>query len=81
MFQYCLKLASDVANVRFHQAKKSVITTINSSTEFEVIDYLNNNAQRSVKHFRVVKVSSLCLAHWRKRAIRYDKLLFLSMKV
>jgi exonuclease SbcC len=57
--------------------------TINSSNEFEIIDYLNNGASRSVKRFPEVRVFKP-LYVWlfgRKRSIlnKNDKT-FLSMK-
>jgi exonuclease SbcC len=60
---------ADVANVRFHRMTKNQLSlTINSSNEFEIIDYLNNGASRSVKTFRRSGFSSLlCLALvWQK---------------
>jgi exonuclease SbcC len=56
---------SDVANVRFHRMTKNQLSlTINSSNEFEVIDYLNNGALRSVKTLSGGQgfQASLCLA-------------------
>lgn len=45
-----LQNLADVANVRFHRMTKNQLSLqINSSNEFEVIDYLNNGASRSVK--------------------------------
>jgi exonuclease SbcC len=45
-----LQNLADVANVRFHRMTKNQLSlTINSSNEFEIIDYLNNGASRSVK--------------------------------
>ena len=60
-----LQNLSDVANVRFHRMTKNQLSlTINSSNEFEVIDYLNNGAQRSVKTLSGGQgfQASLCLA-------------------
>jgi exonuclease SbcC len=39
-----LQNLADVANVRFHRMTKKLSLTINSSNEFEIIDYLNNGA-------------------------------------
>jgi exonuclease SbcC len=60
-----LQNLSDVANVRFHRMTKNQLSlTINSSNEFEVIDYLNNGASRSVKTLSGGQgfQASLCLA-------------------
>jgi exonuclease SbcC len=38
--------------------KNQLSLTINNSNEFEVIDYLNDGASRSVKRFQEVKFSS-----------------------
>ena len=60
-----LQNLSDVANVRFHRMTKNQLSlTINNSNEFEVIDYLNNGAQRSVKTLSGGQgfQASLCLA-------------------
>jgi exonuclease SbcC len=64
MFQYLFAKFSRCANVRFHRMTKNQLSlTINSSNEFEIIDYLNNGASRSVKRFRRSGFSSsLCLA-------------------
>jgi exonuclease SbcC len=52
-----LQNLADVANVRFHRMTKNQLSlTINSSNEFEIIDYLNNGASRSVKRFPEVRV-------------------------
>ncbi len=40
----------DIANIRFHRLTKNQLSlTINEQNDFEVIDYLNNGYQRSVK--------------------------------
>jgi hypothetical protein len=67
MFQYLQNLA-DVANVRFHRMTKNQLSlTINSSNEFEIIDYLNNGASRSVKRFPRSGFSSLFMfGLWQK---------------
>ena len=60
-----LQNLADVANVRFHRMTKNQLSlTINSSNEFEVIDYLNNGASRSVKTLSGGQgfQASLCLA-------------------
>lgn len=60
-----LQNLSDVANVRFHRMTKNQLSlTINSSNEFEVIDYLNDGASRSVKTLSGGQgfQASLCLA-------------------
>ena len=60
-----LQNLADVANVRFHRMTKNQLSlAINSSNEFEVIDYLNNGAQRSVKTLSGGQgfQASLCLA-------------------
>ena len=60
-----LQNLSDVANIRFHRMTKNQLSlTINSSNEFEVIDYLNNGASRSVKTLSGGQgfQASLCLA-------------------
>ncbi len=60
-----LQNLSDVANVRFHRMTKNQLSlTINSNNEFEVIDYLNNGASRSVKTLSGGQSfqASLCLA-------------------
>ncbi|MCL6461497.1 MAG: AAA family ATPase [Flavobacterium micromati] len=60
-----LQNLSDDANVRFHRMTKNQLSlTINSSNEFEVIDYLNNGASRSVKTLSGGQgfQASLCLA-------------------
>ena len=60
-----LQNLADVANVRFHRMTKNQLSLqINSSNEFEVIDYLNNGASRSVKTLSGGQgfQASLCLA-------------------
>ncbi|MCK8142489.1 hypothetical protein MW871_11355 [Flavobacterium sp. I-SCBP12n] len=60
-----LQNLADVANVRFHRMTKNQLSlTINSSNEFEVIDYLNDGASRSVKTLSGGQgfQASLCLA-------------------
>ena len=60
-----LQNLSNVANVRFHRMTKNQLSlTINSSNEFEVIDYLNDGASRSVKTLSGGQgfQASLCLA-------------------
>jgi exonuclease SbcC len=60
-----LQNLSDVANVRFHRMTKNQLSLrINSSNEFEVVDYLNNGASRSVKTLSGGQgfQASLCLA-------------------
>lgn len=60
-----LQNLADVANVRFHRMTKNQLSlTINSSNEFEVIDYLNNGFSRSVKTLSGGQgfQASLCLA-------------------
>ncbi|MBG6062928.1 exonuclease SbcC [Flavobacterium sp. CG_9.1] len=60
-----LQNLADVANVRFHRMTKNQLSlTINSSNEFEVIDYLNNGVSRSVKTLSGGQgfQASLCLA-------------------
>jgi len=60
-----LQNLADVANVRFHRMTKNQLSlTINSSNEFEVIDYLNNGFARSVKTLSGGQgfQASLCLA-------------------
>jgi exonuclease SbcC len=60
-----LQNLADVANVRFHRMTKNQLSlTINSSNEFEIIDYLNNGASRSVKTLSGGQgfQASLCLA-------------------
>lgn len=60
-----LQNLSDVANVRFHRMTKNQLSlTINSSNEFEVIDYLNDGNSRSVKTLSGGQgfQASLCLA-------------------
>ena len=60
-----LQNLADVANIRFHRMTKNQLSlTINSSNEFEVIDYLNNGASRSVKTLSGGQgfQASLCLA-------------------
>jgi exonuclease SbcC len=55
----------DVANVRFHRMTKNQLSLkINNSNEFEVVDYLNNGASRSVKTLSGGQgfQASLCLA-------------------
>ena len=55
----------DVANVRFHRMTKNQLSlSINISNEFEVVDYLNNGASRSVKTLSGGQgfQASLCLA-------------------
>jgi hypothetical protein len=60
---------------------KSIEFNINSSNEFEIIDYLNNGAFGSVKRFPEVRVSSLMFSFGfgRKRSIinKNDKTLFI----
>ena len=60
-----LQNLADVANVRFHRMTKNQLSLqINVSNEFEVIDYLNNGASRSVKTLSGGQgfQASLCLA-------------------
>ncbi|MEC5165600.1 exonuclease SbcC [Flavobacterium sp. PL11] len=60
-----LQNLADVANIRFHRMTKNQLSlTINSANEFEVIDYLNNGASRSVKTLSGGQgfQASLCLA-------------------
>jgi exonuclease SbcC len=60
-----LQNLADVANVRFHRMTKNQLSLqINSNNEFEVIDYLNNGASRSVKTLSGGQgfQASLCLA-------------------
>jgi exonuclease SbcC len=60
-----LKNLADIANRRFHRMTKHQLSlTINSNNEFEVIDYLNNGATRSVKTLSGGQgfQASLCLA-------------------
>jgi exonuclease SbcC len=60
-----LQNLADVANVRFHRMTKNQLSLqINSTNEFEVIDYLNNGASRSVKTLSGGQgfQASLCLA-------------------
>ena len=60
-----LQNLADVANVRFHRMTKNQLSLqINTSNEFEVIDYLNNGASRSVKTLSGGQgfQASLCLA-------------------
>ncbi|SEA30078.1 exonuclease SbcC [Flavobacterium gillisiae] len=60
-----LQNLADVANVRFHRMTKNQLSlTINTSNEFEVIDYLNDGASRSVKTLSGGQgfQASLCLA-------------------
>ncbi|MCG9793374.1 AAA family ATPase [Flavobacterium algicola] len=60
-----LQNLADVANVRFHRMTKNQLSlTINNSNEFEVIDYLNDGASRSVKTLSGGQgfQASLCLA-------------------
>ncbi|MEC4049113.1 AAA family ATPase [Flavobacterium sp. SUN046] len=60
-----LQNLADVANVRFHRMTKNQLSLqINSSNEFEVLDYLNNGASRSVKTLSGGQgfQASLCLA-------------------
>ena len=60
-----LQNLADVANIRFHRMTKNQLSLkINSSNEFEVIDYLNNGASRSVKTLSGGQgfQASLCLA-------------------
>ena len=60
-----LQNLADVANVRFHRMTKNQLSlTISNSNEFEVIDYLNNGASRSVKTLSGGQgfQASLCLA-------------------
>jgi exonuclease SbcC len=76
-----LQNLADVANVRFHRMTKNQLSlTINSSNEFEIIDYLNNGASRSVKRFRRSGFSSLFMFGFgfgRKRSInKNDKNFF-----
>jgi exonuclease SbcC len=63
-----LQNLADVANVRFHRMTKNQLSlTINSSNEFEIIDYLNNGASRSVKpEVRVFKPLYVWLWLWQK---------------
>ena len=56
---------ADIANRRFHRMTKHQLSLkINSNNEFEVIDYLNNGATRSVKTLSGGQgfQASLCLA-------------------
>ena len=60
-----LQNLADVANIRFHRMTKNQLSLqINSLNEFEVIDYLNNGASRSVKTLSGGQgfQASLCLA-------------------
>lgn len=60
-----LQNLADIANVRFHRMTKNQLSLqINASNEFEVIDYLNNGASRSVKTLSGGQgfQASLCLA-------------------
>jgi exonuclease SbcC len=60
-----LQNLADVANVRFHRMTKNQLSLqINLNNEFEVIDYLNNGASRSVKTLSGGQgfQASLCLA-------------------
>ena len=60
-----LKNLADIANRRFHRMTKHQLSlTINTNNEFEVIDYLNNGATRSVKTLSGGQgfQASLCLA-------------------
>ena len=60
-----LQNLADSANIRFHRMTKNQLSlTINASNEFEVIDYLNNGARRSVKTLSGGQgfQASLCLA-------------------
>jgi len=60
-----LQNLADIANVRFHRMTKNQLSLqINSTNEFEVIDYLNNGASRSVKTLSGGQgfQASLCLA-------------------
>lgn len=60
-----LQNLADVANVRFHRMTKNQLSLqINPNNEFEVIDYLNNGASRSVKTLSGGQgfQASLCLA-------------------
>jgi exonuclease SbcC len=60
-----LQNLSDAANIRFHRMTKNQLSlTVNSSNEFEVVDYLNNGASRSVKTLSGGQgfQASLCLA-------------------
>jgi exonuclease SbcC len=60
-----LQNLADVANIRFHRMTKNQLSLqINSLNEFEVIDYLNNGAARSVKTLSGGQgfQASLCLA-------------------
>lgn len=60
-----LQILADIANVRFHRMTKNQLSLqINASNEFEVIDYLNNGASRSVKTLSGGQgfQASLCLA-------------------
>jgi DNA repair protein SbcC/Rad50 len=60
-----LQNIADIANARFHRMTKNKLSlTLNVSNEFEVIDYLNNGARRSVKTLSGGQgfQASLCLA-------------------
>ncbi len=60
-----LQNLAESANVRFHRITKNKLSLkINTSNEFEVIDYLNNGASRSVKTLSGGQgfQASLCLA-------------------
>ena len=60
-----LKNLADNANARFHRITKNQLSLIiNANNEFEVIDYLNNGATRSVKTLSGGQAfqASLCLA-------------------
>ena len=60
-----LQNLSDLANARFHRMTKNQLSLcVNASNEFEVIDYLNNGARRSVKTLSGGQgfQASLCLA-------------------
>ncbi|QBQ41598.1 SMC family ATPase [Sphingobacterium psychroaquaticum] len=60
-----LQRLCEIANIRFRRlTKNSLSLTVNESNEFEVIDYLNNGYQRSVKTLSGGQSfqASLCLA-------------------
>jgi exonuclease SbcC len=75
-----LQNLADVANVRFHRMTKNQLSlTINSSNEFEIIDYLNAGL-RSVKRFprSGFQASMFGFGFGRKRSIlnKNDKKLY-----